>query len=636
MLSGRAMYIWHLKSVIGVGSADDVVAQAKRARISSLWIKIGDGAKPFENTRGAVGGLLKDLVAACSAARIDVLGYHVPSCATAQNTSDEIDFVAKTVATFNLAGVVVDNEDGASYFKGTEATAAQYATGLSAAMKKAGKIVVMSSNDIISAHPHAYATVIGKSIDVNAPQAYYGQSPSVSSRLNWALRENKVVHAPFFPVGAAFLRQPQENDGGFLDPVKCGEAAREFIRLVALLHHASPETYPGYGFWNWEEAPEEVWQALYDADVFVQPDDRLDVAALNVAEPAVPPALGLETVGVEAALAPPAASAGWTLSVQRLREQRRPGEGFARTIGTYTILHNGVPQPRLSGMTVERQGPGDNGPIGKAQHRCIAAGAYPLRPHASAKYRTTGYASNGDHPRPALEVGETGSRVAILVHPADGYGSTIGCINLAGQLADADSDILLSDSIARVAAVIEDLRQFCGGRLRVGEDGAITNATLVIADKTAGVPMEMALEAVFAPAAAAPPAQDCLIYEQATGRMLVKEDGGYDTLGVGYSGSLSKGGKNDPAKQCEKRIGPIPRGLYTIGAPGLGPSPYSLRLTPDPGNDMCGRRGFLIHGDSVSHPGDASDGCIILSRPEREAIVKTGLKLLFVTDCISN
>jgi hypothetical protein len=51
---------------------------------------------------------------------------------------------------------------------------------------------------------------------------------------------------------------------------------------------------------------------------------------------------------------------------------------------------------------------------------------------------------------------------------------------------------------------------------------------------------------------------------------------------------------------------------------------------------MCDRSGFLIHGDSFSHPGDASDGCIILSRPEREAIVRTGIKLLYVTDTLSH
>src|SRR5438552_1680452 len=92
------------------------------------------------------------------------------------------------------------------------------------------------------------------------------------------------------------------------------------------------------------------------------------------------------------------APADWALGIQRIRSELRPGEGFARTVGTYAVLHDGAAQAALSGMTVERQVPGDNGPVGKMKHRCIAAGDYPLRPHDSAKYKTTGYASDGDHP----------------------------------------------------------------------------------------------------------------------------------------------------------------------------------------------------------------------------------------------
>jgi hypothetical protein len=141
--------------------------------------------------------------------------------------------------------------------------------------------------------------------------------------------------------------------------------------------------------------------------------------------------------------------------------------------------------------------------------------------------------------------------------------------------------------------------------------------------------------AMAAPPPYAAPAGDHLIYEQATGRMLISENGHYDTLAVGYSGSLSRHARNDPDQQCVVRAGPIPRGLYHVGQPEAGPSPYSLRLTPDPSNDMCGRSGFLIHGDSISHPGDASDGCIILTRRERETVVSTGLKGLVVVARIS-
>jgi hypothetical protein len=132
--------------------------------------------------------------------------------------------------------------------------------------------------------------------------------------------------------------------------------------------------------------------------------------------------------------------------------------------------------------------------------------------------------------------------------------------------------------------------------------------------------------------AAAAPTEDCFVYEQATGRMFLVEDGSRDLIATGYSGSEEHGGKNNPHAQCEKDIGPLCRGRYSIGAPFAGPSPFSLRLTPDPANEMCGRGSFLIHGDSIAHPGTASHGCIILNRPNREQINGSDVKLLVVVD----
>jgi len=123
-----------------------------------------------------------------------------------------------------------------------------------------------------------------------------------------------------------------------------------------------------------------------------------------------------------------------------------------------------------------------------------------------------------------------------------------------------------------------------------------------------------------------------LVYAQATGNLFIKSNGRYDLLATGYSGSEAEGGKNDPSKQCEKDVGPIPRGSYKIGPPGPGPSPFSLPLTPDPSNEMCGRSGFYIHGDSISHPGNASTGCIILNKASREDIVRTGIATLIVVE----
>lgn len=94
--------------------------------------------------------------------------------------------------------------------------------------------------------------------------------------------------------------------------------------------------------------------------------------------------------------------------------------------------------------------------------------------------------------------------------------------------------------------------------------------------------------------------------------------------GHGYAGAGE--GKNNPDMQDVQNIGPIPRGLYAIAEPCDTDThgPYVLRLAPHADNEMCGRSGFLIHGDSKSKPGTASQGCIILPRAVREKIWQSG------------
>lgn len=105
-------------------------------------------------------------------------------------------------------------------------------------------------------------------------------------------------------------------------------------------------------------------------------------------------------------------------------------------------------------------------------------------------------------------------------------------------------------------------------------------------------------------------------YKQATG--WISRDG--ENVVEGYSGAGD--GKNNPAMQDVPNVGPLPAGKYTIGEPSDTKThgPYVLHLTPDAANEMFGRSGFLIHGDSVVHPGTASEGCIILPRKVREQI----------------
>ncbi|POU03274.1 MULTISPECIES: tlde1 domain-containing protein [Enterobacteriaceae] len=91
---------------------------------------------------------------------------------------------------------------------------------------------------------------------------------------------------------------------------------------------------------------------------------------------------------------------------------------------------------------------------------------------------------------------------------------------------------------------------------------------------------------------------------------------------------------NDSANECVSGKGPLPRGTYTIG-----PAFYhhktramTMRLTPFIENQMCGRDGFMIHGNSGKHPRDASDGCIILDIRYRKEINDSSDKVLVVED----
>lgn len=120
-------------------------------------------------------------------------------------------------------------------------------------------------------------------------------------------------------------------------------------------------------------------------------------------------------------------------------------------------------------------------------------------------------------------------------------------------------------------------------------------------------------------------------YYQSTGKIFLVQDDGTEVLrGIGWAGHSA--GKNNPAMQCVKGVGPLPRGWYTIGNPYENPHTghYTMDLTPDLTNDMCGRDLFRIHGANPTNPEMSSDGCIIQERPVREAIHNSGVNRLQV------
>ena len=98
----------------------------------------------------------------------------------------------------------------------------------------------------------------------------------------------------------------------------------------------------------------------------------------------------------------------------------------------------------------------------------------------------------------------------------------------------------------------------------------------------------------------------------------------------GYSGFRANA--NDPAKQAERGLGPIPRGNWRMVSIGDSPNtgPRTIVLEPEPGTDTCGRSAFRIHGDNARGDRSASHGCIILPRAVREQIWRSGDRALIV------
>lgn len=174
---------------------------------------------------------------------------------------------------------------------------------------------------------------------------------------------------------------------------------------------------------------------------------------------------------------------GFFIHLKRVRQERKASEGFGRTIGEYQCYWNGAAIEHLQGQMVERQGPGDNTTeVGDNRDLRIREGAYRLAIHNGVNYKTYGYDEGGttfeQTPKPGLLLKDTDERSAILIHPGVGYVRSIGCLNPASGLTDADSSIDFMDSRRQVLAIIEAMKSRMRGRFP--RSGTIPEAVILI------------------------------------------------------------------------------------------------------------------------------------------------------------
>lgn len=180
--------------------------------------------------------------------------------------------------------------------------------------------------------------------------------------------------------------------------------------------------------------------------------------------------------------------------------------------------------------------------------------------------------------------------------------------------------ILNATKSENIADRIRNLRFFVKAELLLDKDGKIM--TLI---ESGDVPISQNRDRIIGERQCPP--DEHWVYSQSTGLLC---RGGL-LFGEGYSGNGTD--ENNPDAQSHHQTGPLPQGTYTIEAPITFKSmTYVLPLSPDPGNEMFGRGGFLIR-DGVftgeTH-GMTSMGTIALPEAVRVVIWNSGDHILHV------
>lgn len=114
------------------------------------------------------------------------------------------------------------------------------------------------------------------------------------------------------------------------------------------------------------------------------------------------------------------------------------------------------------------------------------------------------------------------------------------------------------------------------------------------------------------------------VYRQSTGELFHNGE----MVEKGYSGRMTN--KNNPSRQQVKGLGPLPQGRYSIDGSSTSRGPLTIILNQVSG-ESYGRNEFRIHGEKIhGAPGWASAGCIIMSRPTRRRVLRSGDTILEV------
>jgi len=256
-ITGRNMFIWRLGPVLKVEMGIyNFIRKVKRAKLSSIWIKIAVGTSPYSRNIDDNLLIIRDKL---NDAGISVWGYHEPRCKAEEIAVNEAEIVATLANELKLKGIIMDAEkpEGNYFFQGGEKEANAYAKRLRQLCDELGLGLAICSHDIPQNFPDFPFESFAEHAHVNASQVYYGSSNSVRNRLERAINANSMLTIPFIPVGSGWVG----GGGGCSSASACAERAIVFMQLVR------ENGFPGYSFWHWAGAPLALWEVLFENPV---------------------------------------------------------------------------------------------------------------------------------------------------------------------------------------------------------------------------------------------------------------------------------------------------------------------------------------------------------------------------------
>lgn len=230
---GQGMWIWYISKSDG-GSIPAIIAQAKSAGVSTLFVKSSDGPENYWSQ------FSPELVSALHAAGLKVCAWQF---VYGTNPVGEAELGAKAVAT-GADCLVVDAE---STYEGRYSAAQLYIKTLRSKIGQSYPVGLASFPYVDYHESFPYSVFLGpEGAQFNVPQMYWKDiGTSVEEVYVHTYEQNLIYQRPLMPLGQTYSNPSTEE-------------------LVAFRTLASAYGSTGLSFWDWQETTSKGWKALVE------------------------------------------------------------------------------------------------------------------------------------------------------------------------------------------------------------------------------------------------------------------------------------------------------------------------------------------------------------------------------------